>query len=271
MIQAPPWTEKFFGQTVDRKSLVPGAVAPLWFTVRVPASAGPGVYEGKITIAAEGLAPTSVPLRVSVCAWVMPAPKDFRVHNLAWHSAEAVAKHYEVPLWSDKHFELMGKSHALMAEAGSRQVYASLGAVTVSQSQGLIRWIKQPDGRYKHDFTVFDKYLDMVAKSIGKPLPLRLDCWQGEKGGQVSQLDPATGKIENIPQPEPGTKESVTFWKPVFDEVLKKVKARGWLEETALGFYTWHGGPVENVAKLAERLWPDAVWAVVSHEGGGKR
>jgi hypothetical protein len=271
VIQAPRVTEKFFGQTVDRKSLVPGAVAPLWFTVRVPASAGPGVYEGKVTIAAEGLAPTSVPLRVSVCDWLMPDPKDFRVHNLAWHSAEDVAKHYEVPLWSDKHFELMGKSHALMAEVGSRQVYASLGAGTVSQRQGLIRWIKQPDGSYKHDFTIFDKYLDMVAKSIGKPLPLRLDCWQGEKGGgQVSQLDPATGKIENIPQPEPGTEASVTFWKPVFDEVLKKVKARGWQEATALGFYTWHGGPVENVAKLAERLWPDAVWAVVSHEGGGQ-
>jgi len=247
-------------------------VAPLWFTVRVPAGAGPGVYEGKVTIAAEGLAPTSVPLRVSVCDWVLPDPKDFRVHNLAWHSAEAVAAHYEVPLWSDKHFELMGQSHALMAEAGSRQVYASLGAATCSQSQGLIRWIKQPDGRYKHDFTIFDKYLDMVAKSIGKPLPLRLDCWYeygdaSRNVGQVSQLDPATGKIVNIPQPKPGTEESVTFWKPVFDEVLKKVKARGWLGETALGHYAFHGGPKEDVADLAEQIWPDAVWAVVSHQG----
>ena len=270
VIQAPRMNEKFFDQTVDRKSLVPGAVAPLWFTVRVPASAGPGVYEGKVTIAAEGLAPTSVPLRVSVCDWVMPDPKDFRVRNLAWHSAEAMAAHYAVPLWSDKHFEMMGMSHALMAEAGSRQVYAALGAATCAQNQGLIRWIKQPDGSYKHDFTVFDKYLDMVAKSIGKPLPLRLDCWQpggwASKGsGKVSQLDPATGKIESISQPEPGTEASVTFWKPVFDEVLKKVKARGWLDETALGYYVFHGGPLENVATLAERLWPDAVWAVVSH------
>jgi hypothetical protein len=271
VIQARLMTEKFFDQTVDRKSLVPGAVAPLWFTVWVPASAGPGVYEGKVTIAAEGLAPTSVPLRVSVCDWVMPDPKDFRVHNLAWHSAEAVAAHYEVPLWSDKHFELMGQSHALMAEAGSRQVYAALGANTCSQSQGLIRWIKQPDGSYKHDFTIFDKYLDMVAKYVGKPLPLRLDCWYESTPtkalGQVSQLDPATGKIVNIPQPEPGTEESVTFWKPVFDEVLKKVKARGWLGETALGHYAFHGGPMENVADLAEQIWPEAVWAVVSHQG----
>jgi hypothetical protein len=280
VIQAPRPREKFFNQTVDRESLVPGAVAPLWFTVRVPAGAGPGVYEGKVTIAAEGLAPTSVPLRVSVCDWVMPAPKDFRACNLASHSTEAVAKHYEVPLWSDKHFEMMGVSRALMAEVGSRQVYAALGAAMTSQEPGLVRWIKQPDGSFKHDFTAFDKYLDMVAKSIGKPRPLRLDCWElvGEKGqtpnkrksaGRVSQLDPVTGKIGIIPQPEPGTEESVIFWKPVFDEVLKKVKARNWLDETTLGFVAYHDGPALGVATLAKRLWPDAVWAGLSHEGGG--
>jgi hypothetical protein len=274
VIQAPRPTEKFFNQAVDRKSLVAGAVAPLWFTVRVPADVGPGVYEGKVTITAAGLAPTNVPLRVSVCDWVMPEPKDFRARNLASHSTEAVAQHYEVPLWSDKHFELMGLSRALMAEVGSRQVCAALGADITSQEPGLIRWIKQPDGSYKHDFTAFDKYLDMVAKSIGKPRPLRLDCWQmvgwTTKGsGKVAQLDPVTGKIENIPQPEPSSEESVIFWKPVLDEVLKKVKARGWMDETTLGLVVFHGGPPENIATLAKKLWPDAVWAVLSHEGGG--
>ena len=114
----------------------------------------------------------------------------------------------------------------------------------------------------------------MVAKAIGKPLPLRLDCWGGPhswhaKGqGQVSQLDPATGKIENIREPYPGTEAFVAFWQPVFEEVLKKVKARGWLDETALGFYCWHGGPGPKCRQLAQKLWPDAVWAVVTHEGG---
>ena len=258
-------------------------MAPLWFTVRVPKDAEPGVYEGEVTVAAEGLPPTDVPLRVSVSAWTMPDPRDFRVHNFAHHSEEAVALHYGVPLWSDKHFELMGKSLALMAEAGSRQVYANLtveyfgNRFMPSNAESLVRWIKQPDGSYKHDFTVFDKYLDMIAKYVGEPFPLQLNCW-GTKGrgkrrdsrvvragaasSGVSLLDPATGKMECMPQPTLGTEESYQFWRPVFDEILKKLKARGWLKATALGWNTVYGGVPEDVRDVGRRLWPDCVWSI---------
>jgi hypothetical protein len=46
------------------KNLTPrisGAVAPLWFTVRVPSHTAPGLYEGQVTVAAEGLPATTVP------------------------------------------------------------------------------------------------------------------------------------------------------------------------------------------------------------------
>ena len=35
-------------------------------------------YEGAVTISAEGLAPVTVPLRLSVSAWTMSDPKDYR-------------------------------------------------------------------------------------------------------------------------------------------------------------------------------------------------
>jgi len=57
----------------------------VWFTVRMPREAKPGVYEGRITIGAEGIAATNVPLRVTVGDWIMPDPKDFRMHNLAYN------------------------------------------------------------------------------------------------------------------------------------------------------------------------------------------
>jgi len=278
VIRARPPRETFFNRPVDRDGLAPGAVAPLWFTVRVPKDARPGAYEGKVSVEAEGLPPTSVLLRVSVCDWTVPDPKGFRMHNLAYHSEDAVALHYEVPRWSDRHFELVGRSLALMAEVGSRQVYANLCAEFFSDgsnAESLIRWIKQPDGSYRHDFTVFDKYLDMIAKYVGKPLPLRLNCWPAlDVGGRrtrpkvrwVTQLDPATGKHERIDQPDPGTEEAVAFWRPVFDEVLKKLKARGWLEVTAIGWTAGMGGPTDDVAKLARSVWPDGVWAVVAHD-----
>ncbi|KPJ71044.1 MAG: hypothetical protein AMS14_09630, partial [Planctomycetes bacterium DG_20] len=165
---------------VTQKGPSAGAVASLWFTVRVPKDARAGTYEGAVTVAAMGLKTTAVPFRVTVSGWTMPDPKGFRQHHLTFVSQEAVAKHYGVPLWSEKHFELMGKSLALLAEVNSREIPINLGVDFYGVSgneESMVRWVKQPDGSFTYDFSVFDKYLDLVAKTIGKPLPLRLNCW----------------------------------------------------------------------------------------------
>jgi hypothetical protein len=275
VFKAPP--DKRAGYAMGSGSssnLTAGAVAPLWFTVRVPKYARPGVYEGQVTVSAEGLPTTPVPLRVSVCDWATPDPKDFRMHNMAYHADDALARHYDVPLWSDRHFELMGQSHALMAEVGSRQVYLNLsrsGIYPLSPNVEVLRWVKQPDGSAKPDFTVFDKYLDMVANSVGTPLPLRLNVWNADGAGKPKPptaplLHPATNTIERISQPAFDTDEAAAFWRPVFAEVLKRIKARGWLDVTALGWVAGQGAPVEEVAELAEKVWPEAVWACVTHD-----
>jgi hypothetical protein len=255
-------------------NLTAGAVAPLWFTVRVPKDAKPGVYEGQVTVSAEGLPPTAVPLRVSVSDWATPDPKDFRMHNLAYHADDALAWHYDVPLWSDRHFELMGRSHALMADVGSRQVYLNLGQSGIfplSPNVEVLRWVKQPDGSAKPDFTVLDKYLDMVAASVGTPLPLRLNIWNAAGEGKPKPptaplLHPATNTIERISQPAFDTDEAAAFWRPVFAEVLNRIKARGWLDVTALGWVAGQSPPTEEVVELAAKVWPEAVWACVTHD-----
>ncbi|MEI6564633.1 MAG: glycoside hydrolase domain-containing protein, partial [bacterium] len=268
--QAPAPQENYYGTPVDRKSLVGGAVAPLWFTVRVPCETKPGEYQGQISIEAEGLPLTNVPLRVSICDWTMTDTKDFRMHNMAYHDDMCVAAHYGIPLWSDKHLEMVGRSHTLMAEAGSRYFRVNL--------ENLVRWIKQPDGSFKYDFTLFDKYLDMIAKSVGKPQPLRLQAWgdrmgkEGKKRGMpvalVPLFDPATGKTEQLKSPNPNTDEAaaLAFWKPVFDGVFKRIKDRGWMDTTAFGLTADNDGPDDGFANLAEQLWPDGVWAMVTHE-----
>jgi len=253
-----------------RKSLVGGAVAPLWFTVRVPRDAKAGVYQGQIAIEAEGLPLTNVPLRVSICDWAMTDTKDFRMRNIAYHGESYIAAHYKVPLWSDKHLAMVGQSHALMGEAGS---------CTFDVSMDLIRWIKQPDGSFKHDFTFFDKYLDMIAKSVGKPQPLRLKAWGVTSGRgnndirpagplSVPVLDPATGKIEPLMSPGLTTNAAaaLAFWKPVFDGVFKRIKERGWMDTTAFGYNAFYEGPYDALITLTRQLWPEAVWSMTTHE-----
>jgi hypothetical protein len=287
VVKVGPPREDFFGRAPDRKSLAAGAVASIWLSVRVPRDAKPGKYEAAVSVSAEGLAPVTVPMKVNVSDLVLPDPKDFRIQNFGYLSDDALALHYNVPRWSDKHFELMSQSFGLMAEVNSRQVFANLcinfyggnkGGASQSNAESLIRWIKQADGSWKYDFTIFDKYLDMAGKAVGKPLPLRLNCWGevSKKEGKllhngvttVSGLDPATGTVTPIEQPVPGTEESFAFWKPVLDEVRKKVEARGWWDVTALGHNSYCYNPIPEVIGVAKRIWPDGVWAYTAHNGG---
>ena len=82
----------------------------------------------------------------------------------------------------------------------------------------------------------------------------------------MTQLDPVSGKLGLLKQPPPSTEGAAAFWRPVFDEVLKRLKARGWLEVTSLGWTAGMGGPTDDIAKLAQKLWPDGVWAAVAHD-----
>jgi hypothetical protein len=259
------------------KSMPSGAMAGLWFTVRVPRDTAPGFYEGRVTVAAEGLPATSVPLQVQVSDWTAPDPKDFMLQNTLYYAEEVQAKYYGVPYYSDRHLELIGKVMGLASEINSRQVHINLGIDFFSPGgsanpETLVRWIKQPDGSFKHDFTIFNKYLDMVAKTMGKPNVLRLNCWgevrKGRSDGRlaISVLDSATGTLSSMMPPAPCTEEGYKFWKPVFDEVLKRLKDRGWLEEAALGYHAWSTPPGPELVEFAHKLWPGGEWSCTSHQ-----
>ncbi len=264
--------------TSPRKGRTPGAVASLWFRVRVPAKLPAGRYAGTITISATGLGATEVPLHVNVSAWTMPAPRDFRQHNMICFSAESIAKHYKVKVWSDEHFKLLAKSLDLLAEVNSREVPVNLGTDfygTLSNEQTMVRWVKEGEGKYSYDFTLFDKYLDFVAEHFGKPRPLRLNCW-GEadnKTGKnkcvkfVSMREGKDGEIAQLEQPPFGSEESFKFWQPVVEKALEKIKARGWLDVAAFGHNSYCYPPKPNVLEVAKKLWPDGRWAYTAHNG----
>ncbi|MCX7804248.1 MAG: DUF6067 family protein [Planctomycetota bacterium] len=266
----------------------PGAVAALWFTVRVPKDARPGRYEGAATVSADGLGTVKVPVHLTVHGWPVPDPKDWVMKNFGIPSFDSLVNRYGVVRWSDRHFEMIARSMALMAEVNSRQAWADLcinysadNAGDCSNQESLVRWIRQPDGTYRHDFSVFDRYLDTVARTVGKPLPMRVNCW-GEwfkPGNQtkfdwlpsspryVTLLDPATGKLDRLEMPSPESPDFIPFWKPVLDEVRKKIEARGWRDVTSFGHNSYCHQPNVLLVDALHAIWPDAKYSYTAHNG----
>jgi hypothetical protein len=257
------------------------ATVPVWVTVRVPADAAPGDYQGSLSIQAAGLASGSVkvPIHLKVHEWVMPDPGNFRVRTIGWMNPEAQAKHYGVELWSDRHFELMGESMERMLQLGSRHIQINVckGYPAQGNSDTMIKWIRQADGSFKYDFSLFDKYCDLAAKKIGKPFPVRLNMWRGPRNGgggetddypnaTVLVLDPASGKVTDLAGPTRlGSPEMRAFWKPVMDQLRSRLEKRGWFDVTGTNWMCYCGGMTPQMADMVRSIWPDGKWTDVTH------
>ena len=288
----------FPNQRYDAPPIPVGAMQPVWFTVLVPADAAPGTYRGEATVSAEGLAATRVPLGLKVYGWTMPDLKDMACRTMIWQSHESTARRYGVPLWSDRHFELMGQVLELIGPAGNGlcSVHLIVDAWNSGNAESMVRWIDKGDGKYEYDFAPFDRYLDLYEKKLGKPRALLLNVFRagadgnsgsgspyksaGENPVKVSRLDPATGRVEPMDQPLYGTDASAEFWRPVLAEAAKRLERRGstgsppealssskggWLDVAAIGT-PGDAFPHRETVTAFQKAAPGMPWFSTSHK-----
>ena len=278
-----------------------GALAAVWVTVHVPANAVAGEYTGQLVVEADGGKPVSVPVAVKVADFALPNTQDYRTWIDMIESPDSLAIEANVPLWSDKHWELIAKSMAFMGQTGCRIAYVPLIVHTnLGNEQSMVRWVKKGD-KYEYDYSIMDKYLDTVEKHMGKPKMVVFQAWEiyltdqvepipeadGENGWQtylrnqrpvrralrgkgpgVTVFDPSTGKtdIEYVgPYADPKSK---AIWRPIFDYLHKDLAKRGYESAMMLGLSSDMEPGKADVSFLKE-VSGDLPWVTQSHGGSG--
>ncbi len=237
-----------------------GAVVPLWVTVHVPADAPPGTYHGRLDIAAQGQETVSVPVELQVADWTLPDPPDYRTWMELIQSPDTLALEYEVPLWSDEHFDLIARSLRLMHEAGVQIVSIPLIAQTNhGNAETMVRWLPAEDGEYRFDFSIMERYLDLAERYQGRPKVVCFIAWDSYlgadtgykdswghnqryvdarmefvgKGPMVTLLDQDTGETEEAFLPPFTEPAAADAWRAMFDELRARMRERG-LEDTMM-------------------------------------
>jgi hypothetical protein len=263
-----------------------GALQSILLKVKVPADAAPGDYEGKLTLSADGLVATDLPVQLKVIGWKMPDPRGFATHMGVIQSPDSVALQYKVAPWSEEHWKLMEKSIELLGEIGNNTVHLPLITRTHwGNPESMVRWIKDGD-KYKYDLTIFDRYLDLNRKHLnldvvvldvfdpwkyygsGRPDAARISkgrpATNAKSMDRVSLLDPATGRVTEIEGPPFSAPEAVGLWKPVLAEVKAHLEKRGLGEAMMLGMLNEKIGTKEDIATFRACL-PNAPWVVHAH------
>jgi hypothetical protein len=283
---------RYFGS--EARKLFASPVQPVWLTISVPADAAAGQYQGRCTVRADGAAAIEVPVELKVCGWKLPDGKDYATFVDFAQSPETLSLYYGVKPWSDEHFKLIDRSFELLGSAGNKTVYVPLIATThFGNEESMVRWIRKGDGAWGYDFSVMEKYLDVYEKRCGKPVVLYLyvyDFFLGTAGSEHHGGDSAvigsisTDKTPPVPvtvMDAPGGAAKLgeapayvdpnaeKAWKPLADELMKRLKARG-MDKALLLAFTGDLAPPKPYVEFWDKMLPGAKWASHSHEFADK-
>jgi len=271
---------------------------PIWVTLEVPADlpAGPQPpnarkYRGSVRIEAKGMDEVAVPLEAEVHDWRIPGPLHFQANAALEQSPYGVAGRYNVPLWSDEHFELMEASFEQLAKVGNDWV--NVPVITFTEfgnlRDSMIRWGRRShrpgSGRARDniafDYSILDRYLALAVRHLGVPKVISFVILHGEGGdpSEVELLDEATGRMQTL-QLDSDAPEYTGLWKTFATSLQAHVKelanvletpsgapARG-LEKSMHWGYLW-----DNAAALPELppflagVTPGVKWTAGAHRG----
>jgi len=282
---------------------VPGASVSVWVTVNVPRNASPGTYEGKITIQA-GNENVSVPVQLEVADWTIPDVDAWRTWPDFIQSPDTLAVEYDVKLWSDEHFEMIGKSLKLLGEAGCRLVTVPVIRRThYGNEESMVRWIDKGRGKYDYDFSLMDRYLDTAEATMGKPKIVVFYVWdvslipvedvgkkrdygttdvyangRNTRSGRVAEHLKDAGLLADGPPvsllergaikegilPSLQAPESVKIWTDFFDALRAHMRACG-MEDTMMLGITSDGTPPKGQFEFFDKVSGNLPWQSHSH------
>lgn len=206
---------------------------PLWLDIHVPAEAKAGTYSGTMTVTADGKK-LSLPLQVQVADRVLPEPKEWRFHLDLWQNPYAVARIFDVPLWSKEHFDRMRPLMQQLAAAGQKVITCSVishpwNGQTYDPFESMIAKMKQLDGSWRYDYTVFDRWVEFMM-SCG--ITEQIDCYTLVPWHyRFDYYDCATNSVKELAC-RPGEQKYHDFIVPFLRDFSRHLREKGWFQRT---------------------------------------
>ena len=258
--------------TLNVFNMEPHSVRPVWVTVDIPSDAKPGRYSSAIVVTAKGTGKTILPLEVEVIDQTLPEYTRWSYHLDLWQHPSAVARALNLEMWSDEHFEALKQQMKLLAEAGQKVITTTLnrdpwGSQTFDDYEDMIIWTKDKKGNWSFDYTVFDRYVEMmmelgIKKQINcysmLPWNNRLNWYENNELFKVSSINPKSERYEEM-------------WSAFLQDFVKHLKEKGWLEITNIATDERSPEEMEIVVNLIKKYAPELGFAMADNKASFRR
>lgn len=208
------------------------SVQPIWVQCQIPQSIVSGIYKGELLIKEGARTLQKLQLSIQVSSRQLPQPAEWSYHLDLWQNPFAVARYYQVPLWSKEHFDAMRPLMKMLADAGQKVITASIihkpwNGQTEDYFETMVTWMKRADGTWSFDYTIFDRWVEfMMSVGINK----QINCYSMVPWKLSFQYyDQATNSLK-IVQTAPGEKEYKEIWGQMLTSFSKHLREKGWFD-----------------------------------------
>lgn len=231
---------------------------PLWLDIHVPADAAAGTYKGTLTVNCDGKRLT-LPLQLQVAARTLPAPKDWSFHLDLWQNPYAVARYFEVPLWSQQHFDLMRPTMERLAAAGQKVITCSVinrpwNGQTYDPFESMIGKMKHLDGSWTYDYSVFDRWVEFMM-SCG--ITEQIDCYTLVPWHyRFDYYDCASNNVRYL-ECKPGEQTYHDFIAPFLRDLSRHLRQKGWFERTYIAMDERPAAQMDAVWSIIKEVDPE--------------
>ncbi len=213
---------------------------PIWLHIQVPANIQAGNYKGTLTITAEHVPAITValtlPLEIEVANRTLPAPREWAFHLDLWQNPYAVARYYNVPLWSQAHFDVMRPLMQQLADAGQKIITTTImhkpwNGQTEDAFDSMVGKTKKIDGTWTYDYTVFDRWVEFMM-NIG--IDRQINCFTLVPWAlKFDYYDQATNRIRFI-EAKPGDAAYEEYWLTFLKDFARHLRTKGWFDRTTI-------------------------------------
>lgn len=155
--------------TVKILDMPANSFRPIWLTVKVPSSAKAGVYRGKLTVDGMWDNKLEFPMELTVLNAALPDPKNWSFFLDLWQHPWAVARYHGIEPFTHEHYRLMEPIYKELANAGQKVLTTTITELPWNHQNfdayhSMIKRIKNPDGSWTQDYSLFDEYVEFGKK-----------------------------------------------------------------------------------------------------------
>ena len=257
------WDSSVVADAIDINKVLPvkrHTAQPIWVSIRVPQDAAPAVYQGTLTVSGKGMPDETLNIRLRVTGRTLPKPQERTLNLDLWQNPYAVARYYQVPLWSKEHFDAMRPIMKMLTDAGQCAITTSImykpwNGQTEDHFDSMVTRIKRIDGTWRYDYAVFDRWVEFMMNDIGIN---RLICCYTMIPWALSfdYYNEATNRVEFI-EAKPGDKDYETYWVNFLKDFAQHLKQKGWFGKTAISMDERPMEAMQAAIKVIKEADPD--------------